>query len=191
MTREQIIHIQEKTGSIPDGVFGPISMRNVQAHLRAMMPTPNPWPMDRAWDNRRHVKAFFGEPGDEANLVNLDVVDLDIRYAGNPVKSIRCHRLVASSLRRVLERISAGPHASLLRNYAGAYNNRQIRGGASKSLHAWGAAIDIDPATNTLRRRWPDSATMPIEVMEAFAAEGWLSAGAFWGYDAMHFQATA
>jgi hypothetical protein len=31
---------------------------------------------------------------------------------------------------------------------------------------------------------------MPIEVMECFAREGWLSAGAFWGYDAMHFQAT-
>jgi hypothetical protein len=31
---------------------------------------------------------------------------------------------------------------------------------------------------------------MPIEVMEEFAKEGWLPAGAFWSRDAMHFQAT-
>jgi hypothetical protein len=31
---------------------------------------------------------------------------------------------------------------------------------------------------------------MPLEIMEAFAREGWLAAGAFWGRDAMHFQAT-
>jgi len=37
---------------------------------------------------------------------------------------------------------------------------------------------------------WPTSSTMLLVVMEAFAREGWLSAGAFWGRDAMHFQAT-
>jgi hypothetical protein len=31
---------------------------------------------------------------------------------------------------------------------------------------------------------------MPLEVMEAFAREGWLSAGAFWGRDSMHAQAS-
>jgi hypothetical protein len=31
---------------------------------------------------------------------------------------------------------------------------------------------------------------MPLEVMEAFAREGWVSAGAFWSRDAMHHQST-
>jgi hypothetical protein len=31
---------------------------------------------------------------------------------------------------------------------------------------------------------------MPIEVMEEFAKEGWLPAGAFWSRDSMHFQST-
>jgi hypothetical protein len=31
---------------------------------------------------------------------------------------------------------------------------------------------------------------MPLEVMEFFAVGGWLSAGAFWLRDSMHFQAT-
>jgi hypothetical protein len=30
---------------------------------------------------------------------------------------------------------------------------------------------------------------MPLEVMETFAREGWVSAGAFWGRDAMHHEA--
>ena len=40
------------------------------------------------------------------------------------------------------------------------------------------------------RDHWPMQADMNLDVMEAFAREGWISAGSFWGYDAMHFQAT-
>ena len=52
-----------------------------------------------------------------------------------------------------------------------------------------GAAIDLDADDNTFRDHWPMQADMPLEIMEAFAREGWVSAGAFWGYDAMHFEA--
>jgi hypothetical protein len=31
---------------------------------------------------------------------------------------------------------------------------------------------------------------MPLDVMEIFAREGWLAAGAFWSRDSMHMQAT-
>jgi hypothetical protein len=58
-------------------------------------------------------------------------------------------------------------------------------------MHAWMNAIDINAGRNGNKTSWPVNATMPIEVMECFAQEGWLSAGAFWGRDAMHFQATA
>ena len=70
-------------------------------------------------------------------------------------------------------------------------NNRSMRGGSLPSLHARGAAIDLMPDQNANHTPWPSAATMPMEVMEAFAREGWLSAGAFWGRDAMHFQATS
>jgi hypothetical protein len=65
-----------------------------------------------------------------------------------------------------------------------------MRGGSTPSLHARGAAIDLDPDNNANKQHWPASATMPFAVMEAFAREGWLSAGAFWSRDAMHSQAT-
>lgn len=48
---------------------------------------------------------------------------------------------------------------------------------------------DLDADDNTFRDAWPVKADMPLEVMEEFAIEGWLSAGAFWGYDS-NFQAT-
>ncbi len=65
-----------------------------------------------------------------------------------------------------------------------------MRGGSTPSLHARGAAVDLDPDYNGNLVSWPAKAAMPLEVMEAFAREGWLAAGAFWGRDAMHFQAT-
>ncbi len=52
-----------------------------------------------------------------------------------------------------------------------------------------GAGIDLDADDNTFRDSWPMQADMPLEIMECFAREGWVSAGAFWGDDAMHHDA--
>jgi hypothetical protein len=106
------------------------------------------------------------------------------------VKSIRCHHKVAPSLRRVLENIAKTPHHWVLKEYAGVFNNRPMRGGSLPSLHARGAAIDLAPSTNGNREHWPSRSNMPIEVMEIFAREAWLPAGAFWSRDGQHFQAT-
>jgi hypothetical protein len=75
-------------------------------------------------------------------------------------------------------------------DYGGIYNFRPKRGGSSLSMHSWGIAIDLDADDNSFRAAWPVVADMPLEIMEGFAREGWKSAGAFWGYDAMHFEAT-
>jgi len=146
----------------------------------------NPWPNS----DQEALTAFYGKAGDDSQLVSLVVSDLGVRYDGKDVRTIRCHHKVAPSLYRVLERISKTPHAWTLKEYAGCFNNRPMRGGSLPSLHARGAAIDLAPSTNQFRESWPKSANMPIEVMEAFAKEGWCPAGAMWGYDAQHFQAT-
>jgi hypothetical protein len=103
---------------------------------------------------------------------------------------MRIHHKCAESLLRVLREIAASPFRYVLGEYAGTYNNRPMRGGTLPSLHARGAAIDLMPDTNRNRQHWPTRANMPIEVMEMFAREGWLSAGAAWGRDSMHFEAT-
>ena len=143
----------------------------------------NPWPRPSA----SALADFFGEPGDD-NLVTLGVGGLGVEYDGAPVKTIRCNQHVAASLGRVLAEIAASPHADILKEYAGCFNFRKKRGGTSYSMHAYGAAIDLDPANNGMRDSWPLRSTMPLQVMEMFAKEGWKSGGAWWGYDAMHFE---
>lgn len=186
MTTAEIKEIQEKVGTVVDGFWGPKSIAATQKHLRSLMPSPNPWPAT----SQAALTAFYGVPGDESKLVNLDVSDLGIHYLrDSKVRTIRCHRKVAKSLRRVLESLQK-THPLILMDYAGCFNNRAMRGGSLPSLHARGAAIDFCPATNGNQTHWPTRATMPLEVMEAFAREGWLPAGAFWSRDAMHMQAT-
>lgn len=186
MTKTQIFATQTRIGTFTDGFWGPKSIAACQKYLRSMMPTCNPWPTT----DQASLTKFYGKPGDESKLVNLPVNMIDVRYDGHKVNSIRCHEKVADSLLRILIDIAAGPHASILHQYAGVYNNRAMRGGSLPSLHARGAAIDLDPATNGNLMAWPVRATMPLDVMECFAREGWLSAGAFWGRDGMHSQAT-
>jgi hypothetical protein len=41
-----------------------------------------------------------------------------------------------------------------------------------------------------MSQSWPVSADMPLEVMEAFAREGWVGLGWLIGRDAMHYQTT-
>jgi hypothetical protein len=185
MNKQQIIDLQKKIGVEPDGFWGPKSIAASQKHLRRLMPEPNPWPKS----DQKSLQAFYGSPGDESKLTNLDVSGLGVKYDGKAVKTIRCHKAVAASLRRVLEKLSVS-HPEILVEYAGVYNNRAMRGGSTPSLHARGAAIDLDPDTNGNSTHWPTKATMPFEVMEEFAKEGWLAAGAFWSRDGMHFQAT-
>jgi hypothetical protein len=184
MTRDRIKRIQSKIGVEVDGFWGPKSIAACQSYLRSLMPKDTNWP--RA--SQESLQGFYGSPGDESKLVSVNVEGLGLRYDGKPVKSIRCHDKVADSLKRVLESL-AKSHPDIVAQYAGCFNNRPMRGGSLPSLHARGAAIDLAPDTNRMSQSWPVSADMPLEVMEAFAREGWVSAGAFWGRDAMHHEA--
>lgn len=186
MNQTDIKAMQRRIGVTDDGFWGPASIAACQAHLRKLMPAKNPWPAT----DQKSLTAFYGAAGDESQLVALNVAGLGLKYDGKPVRSLRCHRKVADSLKRILTELLKGPHRGILEQYAGCFNNRAMRGGTLPSLHARGAAVDFAPDSNGNHVAWPISANMPLEVMEAFAREGWLPAGAFWHRDAMHFQAT-
>ncbi len=187
MNRSEIIALQTHIGAVADGFWGPRSIAGCKAFLKNLMPRDSPWPKP----DPASLRKFYGEPGNVDQLVAIDVSGLGVFYEAQPVRSIRAHRLVADSLLRILTAIhAASALRPVLREYAGCYNYRLMRGGSAYSLHAYGAAIDLTPDDNAFRDSWPLRASMPIGVMEAFAREGWLAAGAFWGYDAMHFQAT-
>lgn len=190
MNSEQIKKMQTTIGVIPDGFWGPKSQAACRAYLRALMPKDNPWPSS----DQSSLRAFYGEPGDESNLVTIEF-PYPMTYDGKPVTRTRCHRKVAASLLRVLTAIHwiIGKHPDTkdeAEDFGGVFNFRLKRGGSSFSLHAWGAAIDLDADDNSFRASWPMQSDMPLEIIEEFAREGWISGGAFWGFDAMHFQAT-
>jgi len=186
MDQNQIKEMQHRIGTSVDGFWGPKSIAACKLHLRSLMPKVNPWPAP----DQGSLTDFYGLPGDESKLTNIDLADICVKYDGMRVRSIRCHKKVADSLLRVIQAIYDGPDSWALLQYAGVYNNRKMRGGSLPSLHARGAAIDLAPSTNGNHAAWPVACTMPLVVMEAFAKEGWKSAGAFWGRDAMHHEAT-
>jgi D-alanyl-D-alanine carboxypeptidase len=189
MKLEQIQRIQRIIGVTPDGFWGPKSIQRCRDHLKSLMPIPNPWP----FSTQEGLRDFYGEPGDESNLVTIEF-PIPMFYEKTKVTRGRCHKKVAASLTRVLWAISARhPGQDVMdtvEDYSGIYNFRLKRGGTNYSVHAWGAAIDLDADDNTFKDPWPLVADMSFEIMEEFAKEGWQSAGAFWGYDAMHFEAT-
>ena len=187
MTTAEIKAVQRAVGTEADGIWGPKSIAACQKHLKGLMPSPNPWPAS----GQAALRKFYGEPGESGQgLMFLDVSSYGVRYDGAPVGRIRCHALCADSLLRVISEIARGPHRNVLQHYAGCFNYRPVRGGGALSLHAWGAAIDLWPEKNGNKAHWPTAAAMPLGVMEAFAREGWMAAGAWWHRDAMHFQAT-
>ena len=198
MNGEQIKEMQRRinqkfpSGSalVVDGFWGPVSQAKCRAYLRSLMPEPNPWPAA----DQASLRNFFGAPGGESRLVSIEF-PYAMFYGTKKVTTTRVHRKCADSLLRVLHAIKAkyGNDESIMeeaRSYGGIFNFRTKRGGSSYSLHAYGAAIDLDVDDNSFRNSWPMQSDMPLEIIEEFAREGWVSGGAFWGYDAMHFQAT-
>lgn len=190
MNATQIKAMQTKLGVTPDGFWGPRSIKVCQDYLRQLMPTPNPWPKS----DTASMTKFYGKVGEEANLVSV-TFPFPVYYGTKKVTTTRVHKRCADSLVRVFNDIQAryGKNEAIMsvaRSFDGVFNFRKKRGGSSYSIHSWGAAIDIDAGNNAFKDSWPLNSTMPLEIMECFAREGWVSGGAFWGYDAMHFQAT-
>jgi hypothetical protein len=188
MTPPELKALQSRVGTTPDGVWGPKSIRACRDYMRSLMPSPNPWPKD----NKRDIQAFFGPPGD-SNLVSFEF-PFPTYYDGELVRKGRCHAKIKDALLRVLNDIKTrhGNDWMIMdaaSDFAGIYNFRPMRGGTNISRHSWGIAIDLDAGTNGLHTPWPTKATMPIEIMECFAREGFVGLGWYIGRDAMHFQA--
>ncbi|MCA9734416.1 MAG: M15 family metallopeptidase [Deferribacteres bacterium] len=200
MNQSQILRLQERVGTTPDGFWGPASIEACQRHLRDMMPSPHPFPVEGTQD----FLDFFGPHGVEGGYTPPGrTFNLPFRLylygdTNQPVTRLSCHENCADSLLAVFERLAAvfpneqDRKAAGILDYFGLYNPRLKRNSTTSwSMHSWMNAIDFNANKNGNKTAWPVTATMPIEVMECFAQEGWLAAGAFWGRDAMHFQATA
>lgn len=75
--------------------------------------------------------------------------------------------------------------------YGGCFNYRKMRGGSNWSKHAWGLAIDLDPARNLLRESSRTARFARPEyrpMIDIFYKQGFVSLGVEKNYDWMHFE---
>lgn len=199
---ELIRAVQKKVGVTVDGKVGPKTLAAIAAKLGVTTSSSsaaggNPAASKR-WPTQAEVrtgKSIFGPAGCEDRLVSITPA-YPLYYDGKPLKTIRVHREIAQDVKEILEEVLAAYgleriHALGLDDYAGSYNNRSTTGGKSKSMHAWGIALDFAAAKNSYYTHKPKASLSIPECekwWEIWEAHGAVSLGRHSDVDWMHVQ---
>lgn len=154
---------------------------------------PNPWP------KQKEAEKFFGKPGSGMVLMEMP---FPLRLAWDPktlVMRVSVHEKCRAAFAEVWKQTLLQYGYEELRRlrldmFGGCLNVRKMRGGSEWSMHAFGAAWDIDPDRNQLK--WgKDKASLDGPEYKKFWAivekQGGLSLGKWKNYDWMHFQWTS
>lgn len=211
--------IQKKVGVTADGLLGPKTYAAIVSKLVAKVESASAVsPLVQKYIDKpivyskvdykvktlprqaevRSGKSVFGKAGNENDLVSVPVpAGYPMKYGCTPVKTIRCHKLVADRLEAALKDIykhygsdiaTVAPGACL---YDGCFNNRNTRNGTSTSVHAWGIAIDFDAGNNALNTHSPKARlSQPVykPFLKILEHHGFLSLGFRNDKDWMHVQ---
>lgn len=141
----------------------------------------------------------YGKPGDTNNFTMLEL-PYPMRLAWDPhviVTRIQCHKLISDPLLAVFKDILNGYGFPKIQElgidlYGGCVNVRLMRGSKTRwSRHAWGIAIDLDPARNGLKLTWKQAQFSKPEykkMVDIFYIHGFISYGRDRNFDAMHFE---
>lgn len=141
----------------------------------------------------------YGHPGDPDNLTTIALpyrmrIAWDIKTT---VSKIQCHKLIAMNLQNVFRDLQAHYGYEKIKElgidlYGGCVNVRLMRGSKSKwSRHAWGIAIDLDPARNKLKESKKTARFARPEykpMIDIFYANGFIGLGPEQDRDWMHFE---
>ena len=157
------------------------------------------------WPTQRECDTFYGNPRgrngaaspkwEAENLVRV-IPPYQMYYDSTPIKSFRAHTKCASAMLKALVAINKATNGDkrLLNEcganvFGGSYNFRLMRGSNRLSMHAWGCAIDLDPANNGMADVTPRIAKYPF-IIKAFEDVGAVWGGRWAGRscDGMHFQ---
>lgn len=113
------------------------------------------------------------------------------------VTKMRCHKLAAAPFINVFNDLLEHYGLPELQRlgidlFGGCVNVRLQRGSKTKwSRHAWGIAIDLDPARNGLKTKWANSQFSKPEykaMVDIFHKHGFIGYGPERDYDAMHWE---
>lgn len=141
----------------------------------------------------------FGVPNEQGSYLKTITLPYPMRIAWDTktkVTKIRCHVAVADKFLKIFnDLLTTYGYEKLVELgidlYGGCFNYRKMRGGSSWSKHAWGIAIDLDPARNKLKET---SKTARFarpeykEMIDIFYKHGFISLGREKNYDWMHFE---
>ena len=117
--------------------------------------------------------------------------DLDTK-----VSKMRCHKLAAEPFLNVFNDLLVEYGLKEIERlgidlFGGCFNYRKMRGGTSWSKHAWGIAVDIDPARNLLKETAKTARFARPEyqkMIDIFYKNGFISLGIEKNYDWQHFE---
>jgi hypothetical protein len=139
--------------------------------------------------------AMYGDCKQNEVVRNLRAVKWLPKHKGGSVK-VTAVNGVADALARVSRELDElpGDLVKYLVPAAGTYNCRTVAGSRAISMHAYGAAIDINTqradywrwAENRDAPRWRNR--IPIEIVRIFEKHGFIWGGAWYHYDTMHFE---
>lgn len=145
-------------------------------------------------------KSKFGTPNatGAGYLITIDL-PYPMRLAWDTDKSVNkisCHKDMALSLLAIFNDLLAFYGLEKIQElgidlYGGCFAFRNMRGGSEWSVHAWGLAIDLDPARNKLKETSRTARFARPEykpMIDIFYKHGFVSLGREANYDWMHFQ---
>jgi hypothetical protein len=143
--------------------------------------------------------AIFGQPNQSGSYCVSVPLPFPLRLAWDTdtqVKTIRVHKRLAPSVLAIFtDLLAAYGYKRIVELgidlFGGCFAFRAMRGGNNWSMHAFAAAIDLDPERNTLKetRRTARFARPEYKAMiDIFYKHGWVSLGIEADYDWMHFQ---
>ena len=141
----------------------------------------------------------YGKPNESGTYLKTITTPYPMRIAWDTdttVKKVRCHRLVADKLSAVFKDILDHYGIEKIQElgidlYGGCFNFRKMRGGTAWSKHAWGIAIDLDPARNKLKETSRTARFARPEykpMIDIFYKHGFISLGREKNYDWQHFE---
>lgn len=140
--------------------------------------------------------AMYGDCNRNEVVKNLRTIRWLPKHAGGSV-AITMLNGVANALEGVSREFDELPNdlVKYLIPLAGAYNCRKVAGSSLKSMHAFGAAIDINIKYANYWRWAPNDRDqlhwrnrIPIQIVHIFEKHGFIWGGHWYHYDTMHFE---